>query len=414
VEKSRKENDSIGIPERSDGTHIEVTGDLIEVSGPVSGKGIAVGKDAVSVTDVTGDVIIDQRRYDVAPRVIVGAAGVVLITFALIAYLVIASSPSQSPTATPPPPMPTATPPRFRIPDLEGTKVFALAETKDGEIWCGTESYGVYVLVDEEVKEHYTSKDGLASDDVYAIYIDGAGRLYLATQNGLSVYDEGSWANHLDGKTLNDIVVRERNDGPLEVWASLWNEGVCVLTFADSSLEREVTTCPTLYDKSNQLSSNIVEALAVQRSSVIWIATQQGVSRFDGREWFGPYGQRDGLSADHVTALLVNQADEVIWAATQQGIDQFTGKRWEPVHTSPCPWAGKLVLSLASSPEGDLWIGTDGGGLAVYEQEGYFTPLYNSSDFVVNLPGNRVYDILCASDGKIWVATDRGVAWLDH
>ena len=75
-------------------------------------------------------------------------------------------------------------------------KICCFCETKDGTLWLGSNGYGLYKRVREEkgkgAKEHFevlTTDDGLANNAVKGIVEDGQGRLWITTDNGLSVYD---------------------------------------------------------------------------------------------------------------------------------------------------------------------------------------------------------------------------------
>lgn len=75
-------------------------------------------------------------------------------------------------------------------------KICCFCETKDGTLWLGSNGYGLYKRVSEGkgkgAKEHFevlTTDDGLANNAVKGIVEDGQGRLWITTDNGLSVYD---------------------------------------------------------------------------------------------------------------------------------------------------------------------------------------------------------------------------------
>ena len=73
-------------------------------------------------------------------------------------------------------------------------KICCFCETKDGELWLGSNGYGLYRrLVDDEGKESFdvlTTDQGLANNAVKGIVEDAQGRLWITTDNGLSVYDK--------------------------------------------------------------------------------------------------------------------------------------------------------------------------------------------------------------------------------
>ena len=78
--------------------------------------------------------------------------------------------------------------PNSRIVD----KISSFCETSDGTLWLGSNGYGLYKRVVEDGKERFevlTQANGLVYNGVKGIVEDRNGRLWITTQNGLSVYD---------------------------------------------------------------------------------------------------------------------------------------------------------------------------------------------------------------------------------
>lgn len=79
--------------------------------------------------------------------------------------------------------------PQSRIVD----KISSFCEAADGTLWLGSNGYGLYRrVVEEDGQERFealTQEDGLVYNGVKGIVEDRQGRLWITTQNGLSVYD---------------------------------------------------------------------------------------------------------------------------------------------------------------------------------------------------------------------------------
>ncbi len=67
----------------------------------------------------------------------------------------------------------------------------------------------------------------------------------------------------------------------------------------------------------NGLSDNAITALLQDRDGYLWIGTESGLNRFDGR-YVRAWHAKDGLGGEFVTALLQDRAG-TIWAATAEG-----------------------------------------------------------------------------------------------
>ena len=72
-------------------------------------------------------------------------------------------------------------------------KISSFCEASDGTLWLGSNGYGLYKrILNEKGEERFevlTQADGLVYNGVKGIVEDRNGRLWITTQNGLSVYD---------------------------------------------------------------------------------------------------------------------------------------------------------------------------------------------------------------------------------
>ena len=68
------------------------------------------------------------------------------------------------------------------------------------------------------------------------------------------------------------------------------------------------------------------------------------------------------------------------------------------------------VMALLQDSHGNIWAGTFGGGLALFNKDKQQFNNYSEKDGLAN---NNVYKILEDSDGKLWVSTNLGISCLD-
>ncbi|WP_295120877.1 histidine kinase [uncultured Chitinophaga sp.] len=83
-------------------------------------------------------------------------------------------------------------------------------EMIDGYLWVGTSDQGIYLVKNNQVLKQFTSQENLASDICQQLYYDGNGRLYVATNRGVSVIDTKAQAlvrniTSTDGLMSDDI-----------------------------------------------------------------------------------------------------------------------------------------------------------------------------------------------------------------
>lgn len=109
------------------------------------------------------------------------------------------------------------------------------------------------------------------------------------------------------------------------------------------------------YDQESGLPDQSIRTLLQDRTGFLWIATDNGLFRYDGHRFRG-YTQEDGLPASQVEALY-QTTDGTIWAATIPGLARLKGERFEAVDISGKRGAGALV----SDSWGRLYVGTWSG-----------------------------------------------------
>jgi signal transduction histidine kinase/ligand-binding sensor domain-containing protein len=100
---------------------------------------------------------------------------------------------------------------------------------------------------------------------------------------------------------------------------------------------------------------------------------------------------------------LEQSADGDLWLGTGVGLYRFDGLRFERI---PTTFRSNNITALLALPNGDLWIGFFLGGSALL-RAGQLTE-YGST---AGMPGGAVYRFARDRDGRIWAATDAGLAY---
>ncbi len=90
---------------------------------------------------------------------------------------------------------------------ISDNDINTLYEDKNGILWVGTRSGGVNKLIDREKKKfiHYSTRDGLSSDNVKSITGDIHGNIWISTTNGISLLNvkENTFVNFDEEDGLN-------------------------------------------------------------------------------------------------------------------------------------------------------------------------------------------------------------------
>ena len=100
------------------------------------------------------------------------------------------------------------------------------------------------------------------------------------------------------------------------------------------------------------LPTNQVNAILQTRDGYVWVATNDGLARFNGRT-FTVFGRKesDGLPTSFIWSLLEDKSG-VLWVGTNQGLCRYDGDGHFTTVNEERHWG---VLSLAEDTAGTIW-----------------------------------------------------------
>ena len=133
---------------------------------------------------------------------------------------------------------------------------------------------------------------------------------------------------------------------------------------------------------------------------MIWVGTDRGgLSRYDGRQ-FERYGQKKGLSEQPDMGFGGGSGRLAMGGNEGRGVGSSAAGPKVERFTTGNGLSNDVVLSLCEDRDGNLWIGSDGGGLDSYHA-GTFTAYTTTA----GLSGDIVRTIFEDREGMIWLGT---------
>ena len=153
----------------------------------------------------------------------------------------------------------------------------------------------------------------------------------------------------INGSNIQDMEFTDKF-----AWISAIGAGVNRIDLATRTVESFV------HDPNdvNSLVSNQVHDILIDKRGQIWLATENGLSKFDEKNHtFTTYTEQDGLPTDIITGILEGDNDE-LWVATENGISQMVpneklGKVTFINYNSTDGLGGDLFLSLTGARDSD-------------------------------------------------------------
>jgi signal transduction histidine kinase/ligand-binding sensor domain-containing protein/CheY-like chemotaxis protein len=183
--------------------------------------------------------------------------------------------------------------------------------------------------------------------------------------------------------------------------------GLLLLLLGTDALALDPTLQPSQYVLDNWqiaegLPQSTVQALARTPDGYLWIATQEGLARFDGARYtVFDSGNEPAIPSKNITALLVDDGGR-LWIGTRAGLAILDHGRFRPgPHSSGLVHA--YIRALAQGADGRVWIGTESGLMAIAGEA--------ARDYTVanGLGDDRVRALEPAHDGSLWVGTVSGL-----
>ena len=166
------------------------------------------------------------------------------------------------------------------------------------------------------------------------------------------------------------------------------------------------------------LPSSRINALAQDRAGYLWIATDDGVARFDGlsmRVWRHNPGIVGGMPDNLVNTMLIDRDDRVWLSFAKNGVGMIDGLRREvrPMLSDEVPgFATADVWAIAETPDGSLWFGSFGDGLFQRDPDGRLRA--HGAVRAAGEPDPRIVSLAVTTDGRLFIGTATGLAeWRD-
>ena len=291
-------------------------------------------------------------------------------------------------------------------------------EDSDGYIWIGYGGKGLVKWKGGHVIEHYTIKDGLASDRINAIAQNKDGELLIGTANGLSIFDGKTFTNYdfrygIANGFITDIKVYGNN-----VWIGC---GTTAKTGGPQTIGGGLSIFNGKTFKSFDLNSfkttnmeiSTVNVIEKDNKGNIWIGTNDGLLKYDGSK-FHPFTHVDGLPGSTIYDILID--DNGLWVCTNNGLVNIYNNICRPIITSDkgIGLGFENIQSISKSKDGIYFVGTSNGEV-LYDPNSFRTI---ESTEGMPIPPNwtrGILDLDLDRDGFLWAASGyNGIYKLDN
>jgi signal transduction histidine kinase/ligand-binding sensor domain-containing protein/DNA-binding response OmpR family regulator len=285
----------------------------------------------------------------------------------------------------------------------------ALSEDKNGLIWVGTRKGGCvyHSWKDKFIRLRYLVNGGslLVDDVVKTIQTDWQNNVFVGTENkGLLFFHNGE----LTGRSVPLIT----NKGTIKVfgvqsvkmhpdknmWVFVQNQGLCLFDYRTMSL--------TLINSAVQSASSMEFD-----GSSIWIGTAQGMFEYNTLSRICTKILADDLSSQFVSTLRLDQKKDLWIGTTGDGINIWNKATKKITYLkagdSKYSLSSGNVSSIYEDGESRKWIGTAKGGVNIIDPQKQRFQIINHDPGVEDgFKGSSVSSFYELSDDVLWIGTD--------
>jgi len=279
-----------------------------------------------------------------------------------------------------------------------GPAVRSLLAARDGSLWMGFGSGGIGLLRNGQVT-HYVPEEGVPGGRIQAIVEDAAGSIWAAGQYGFATFQNGKWR---PVGTEMGYAAPAAQSLLVDQAGTLWvaTDG---LSFGLSRDPVRVNTILALARNATRFSPTgdavgMVWSMAEAPDGTVWVADTSGKKVRPVNPRGGASG---GVALDQEPLGLTFGSDRSLWIGLLEGglrrvrdmgrdapLDRFGVKD---------QLSGSMVNAVFKDREGNLWFGT-GGGLDRF-RENKMTPFSESEGLV---PDQQIA-LTSTPDGSVWL-----------
>lgn len=317
--------------------------------------------------------------------------------------------------------------------EIKGT-VRVLREMSDGTLWIGTIGHGLLTYRDHQFSA-FTTTDPLPSNTVLNLFEDVEKNVWIGTQGGmLRLIQTPVRTVRLPNASDSDAetVYQDRNGDLWVAAVELFRvhngraypyrfpgisgvrvrnvfrdrEGALWVGTEGRGAYRQIGSQTVHYSTKEGLVNNFIRAFRQGRDGSVWIATDEGVSRWRP-QGITNYQMSDGLAYFSTRSLLEDHNGD-IWIGTDRGVSHLHGDAFE-ADGATAALKNEKIWAIHEDSDGGLWFGTRTGGL--YRWRAGTMTRYTVAQ---GLASNGIYELLEDGRNNFWISGPNGISTVNR
>jgi signal transduction histidine kinase/ligand-binding sensor domain-containing protein len=285
----------------------------------------------------------------------------------------------------------------------QGFRVLRMLRDRDGGLWVGPAGRGI-VHIHHGRTDLFSELDGLSGDDIYDLFEDHEGNIWVATINGLDRFHDLPVVTYSKKQGLSAIPwggVLAARDG------SIWFANLDGLNRLNQGQLTAYRQHPSGVGIKEIIGSGLpdegVGSLFQDSRGRIWVSTLTGIGYLEN-DRFVPIAAPGGL-----VGSLTEDSTGNLWIANRElGLLRLSpGNEFQQIPWTTFGRADPAIVLARDPLHGGLWLGFSQGGV-IWFRDGNVRSSYSAAG------EGRVNDLRFDGEGALWIATEGGLGYLKN
>lgn len=324
---------------------------------------------------------------------------------------------------------------KSNIESISSNNVMSIIEDKDGFIWIGTFGGGLNRLNPitfsiTYFKHNQFDENTISDNDLISLFEDRSGIIWVGTHlgKGISKLDKAARKFNLiqhepgNPNSLNNNIVWAIYEDENEVlWIGTYRGGLNKYNRST----RKFSSYQFLENKPNSISYNHIRTIVEDNEGNLWIGTfNGGLNKFNKKtEKFIRYQYNPenfkSISANQIQSLYIDKYN-YLWIGTfGGGINKLDLNNYDEENPDYIKFrhlpnnemtpSDDRIYVIYEDKDEDIWFGTFGGGLNLFNRkDNSFKSYFSSAEIQNSLSDNRITSIYQDSNDNFWIGTYGG------
>lgn len=301
--------------------------------------------------------------------------------------------------------------------------ITAILKNSKDDIWIGSYRNGLYKLninTGKILNWNYNplNKSSLSNNFVTAIVIDQTGNLWISTYNGLNKINFKQSAVEFTRFYLSQKIKNINSDLIWNLSFSIYDKNILYISTSNGLVKKDIQTDKyeilNFFDRPDLQFSNSISSVTEHKNNtenVLWISSYAGLIRKSlntgtVQRYIVDESKSDGLKSNQINRVLIDRSG-VLWIAQEQGLSCVTNKGFKFNYKLFAHKYGVVeqlksrdIKSICQTSDGNIWLGDLNGIYTFNPKTGN-----NNIEKVKSSINLNIWTLFPGNKNEIWIGT---------